>query len=129
MNLKFDPSATGLYKVFKDYQVEAMRLIWDIGDEGVTSRIVHREVYEKLAGGKSISRASIINFLNAMVDEGVLDYVEESGKGGYHRVYSPRMYEIDFRKALIKSVIDSLMTDFPQETMETIAHAREQVQR
>ena len=124
MNLKFDPSATGLYKVFKDYQVEAMRFIWANGDEGVTSRIVHREVNEKLAGGKSISRASIINFLNDMVDEGFLDYVEESGKGGYHRVYSPRMDEIGFRKALAKSVIDSLMIDFPKETQETIARAR-----
>lgn len=26
-----------------------------------------------------------------MVDEGVLNYEEESGKGGYHRVYFPKM--------------------------------------
>jgi len=120
MNLKFDPNAAGLHKVFRDYQVEAMRLLWETGNEGVTSNVVHLNVNDRLGGGKSISRASIINFLNAMVDEGVLDYVEEPGKGGYHRVYSPKMDERGFGKTLAKSVIESMMRDFPEETTEVI---------
>jgi hypothetical protein len=44
-------------------------------------------------GTGSISRASIINFLNAMCDEGILTYGDETGRGGYHRIYSPGLGE------------------------------------
>jgi hypothetical protein len=77
-------------------------------------------VNEAFGGEKTISRASIINFLNAMVDEGVLDYKEKSGKGGYHRVYLPKLDEGGFKKAVAKSVISSLMRDFPKETNEVL---------
>ncbi len=70
--------------------------------------------------GKTISRASIINFLNAMVDEGVLDYDERTGKGGYHRVYRPKLNETSFKKYVAQTVISSLMKDFPVETREVL---------
>ena len=65
-------------------------------------------------------RASIINFLNKMVDEGVLNSVEESARGGFRRVYSARLDEWGFVKELVMSIISSLMRDFPDETREVI---------
>jgi len=56
-----------------------VRFIWEVGDRGAISRGVWTRVNERLVG-KTISRASIINFLNAMVDEGVLDYHEGDRK-------------------------------------------------
>jgi len=117
MTLIFNPNSDGLAKVFRDYQEEALRLVWEKGDEGVISRIVWSHVNERLVG-KTISRASIINFLNAMVDEGVLNYLERTGKGGYHRVYSPKLDEVEFKKYVATTVISSLMKDFPEETKE-----------
>ena len=118
MNLMFDPSAPGLAKVFKDYQILAMGVVWE--GEALVSGFVTQRVNEALGEDRSVSRASIINFLNMMVDEGVLNYVEESGKGGYHRVYSPRIDAKAFPKELAKSLISSLMRDFPDETREVI---------
>lgn len=120
MNLKFDPGEPGLSKVFRDYQIEAMRFLWDMKGDGAVSREVWAHVNEALGAGKSISRASIINFLNAMVDEGVLDYTERSGKGGYHRVYTPKMGEGEFAKFLVENLLSSLMRDFPEETREVV---------
>lgn len=120
MNLVLDPKASGLSKVLKEYQREALRFIWKSEGKGLTSRMVHSQVNERLDAGKSISRASIINFLNAMVDEGVLDYVEESGKGGYHRLYSAKLDEAGFKRSLAESVVSSLMKDFPVETKKVI---------
>ncbi len=116
MNLVFDPKASGLSKVFRDYQEAALRYVWKVEGKGVTSRMVHTHVNERFDGGRSISRASIINFLNAMVDEGVLDFVEETGKGGYHRVYRAKLDEAGFKRALAESVFSSLLRDFPEET-------------
>jgi predicted transcriptional regulator len=119
MTLIFNPDSDGLSKVFRDYQEESLRLVWKKGDEGVISREVLAHVNENL-NGKTISRASIINFLNSLVDEGVLDYVERTGKGGYHRVYMPKLGETEFKKYLAETVITSLMKDFPAETKEAI---------
>ena len=119
MNLMFDPKAEGLSKVLRDYQEEALRFVWG-SEQGVNSRSVWLHVNEAFGGEKTISRASIINFLNAMVDEGVLNYEEKSGKGGYHRVYLPKLDKNGFKKAVAKSVISSLMRDFPKETNEVL---------
>jgi hypothetical protein len=119
MDLMFDPKADGLSKVLRDYQEEALRFVWS-SEQGVNSRLVWLHVNEAFGGEKTISRASIINFLNGMVDERVLDYEERSGKGGYHRVYLPRLDESGFKKAMAKSVISSLMRDFPEETNEVL---------
>ena len=116
MNLVFDPKASGLSKVFRDYQEATLRYVWKVEGKGVTSRMVHTHVNERFEGERSISRASIINFLNAMVDEGVLDFVEETGKGGYHRVYTAKLDEAGFKRALAESVFSSLLRDFPAET-------------
>ena len=119
MTLIFNPDSDGLSKVFRDYQEEALRLVWTKGSEGVISREVWSQVNQNL-DGKTISRASIINFLNSLVDEGILDFDERTGKGGYHRVYRPRLEENEFKKYLAETVISSLMKDFPAETKEAI---------
>jgi predicted transcriptional regulator len=119
MTLIFNPDSDGLSKVFRDYQEEALRLVWTKGSEGVISREVWSQVNQNL-DGKTISRASIINFLNSLVDEGVLDFDERTGKGGYHRVYRPRLDENEFKKFLAETVISSLMKDFPKETKEVV---------
>jgi hypothetical protein len=119
VTLKFDPESRGLSKVFKDYQQEALKAVWQ-NEEGANSRKVWQHVNGNLDGGGSISRASIINFLNDMVDEGVLDYHEESGKGGYHRVYKPKMNESELKRYIAETVLASLMRDFPNETNEAI---------
>ncbi|MCW3990297.1 MAG: hypothetical protein NWE88_09505 [Candidatus Bathyarchaeota archaeon] len=119
MTLLFNPENVGLSKVFRDYQEEAVKFIWEIGDRGAISKEVWAKVNERLVD-KTISRASIINFLNAMVDEGVLDYDERTGKGGYHRVYRSKLDEFSFKRYLAQVTISSLMKDYPEETKEVI---------
>jgi len=120
LNFVLDPKASGLSKVFKEYQQEALRFIWKSEGKGLTTGMVHVHVNERLDGGKSISRASIILFLKALAEEGVLDYVEETAKGGYRRVYSAKLDEAGFKRELAKSFVSSLMRDFPGETKKVL---------
>ena len=122
MTLKFNPANDGLHKIFRDYQEAALRFVWETNEEGAVSRQVWRAVNDRMSSG-TISRASIINFLNAMVDEGILDYDERTGKGGYHRVYRPKLDETSFKVYLAQTMISSLMRDFPAETKEVITAA------
>ena len=120
MTLTFNPAGEGLSKVLKEYQIEALRIIWARGEGGVGSSEVWQQANEALKGIRTISRASIINFLNAMVDEGVLNYSDITGKGGYRRIYSPKLDEAGFRKHIASKVMSSLMRDFPEETKEIL---------
>ncbi|HUS78245.1 MAG TPA: BlaI/MecI/CopY family transcriptional regulator [Patescibacteria group bacterium] len=119
MPLIVDPSKTGFEKVLRDYQIEALKIVWKSSESGATSRDVYQYA-NKMLSGKSISRASIINFLNAMCDEGVLNYEEETCKGGMRRKYFPGLDEAGFKKYIAKSVVDSLLKDFPEQTMAAL---------
>ncbi len=120
MPIVMDPSKDGLEKVLRDYQIETLRSVWKHNGEGLTSREVYEAVNEQLDGGRSVSRASIINFLNVMCDDGVLDFEEETCKGGMRRRYRKGMDETAFKKYVASTVLRSLMKDFPEQTMEAI---------
>ena len=56
------------------------------------------------------------NFLNNMVDEGLLDYEDATGKGGHHRVYSIGCTEQEFKTQIITRVISKLLKEYPRAT-------------
>ncbi len=120
MPLVLDPSKSGFEKVLRDYQIEALRMVWGSVETGATSREVYLYVNKELEGKKTVSRASIINFLNAMCDEGVLTYEEETCKGGMRRKYFPGLDEEGFKRHIAKSVVESLLKDFPKQTKEVL---------
>jgi predicted transcriptional regulator len=117
---KLDPSQQGLRKTLREYEELALRFIWEIGEEGAGSGITWSTVNERLGEGKTISRASIINFLNKMVDQDVLSWRDATGKGGHHRIYHTNLDEIEYRKHVLRTVIKSMMTDFPEQTKEIL---------
>ncbi len=120
MPVKLDTSNVGLAMVLRDYQEEALKATWSKKGERLSSKQVWVEVNERLKDNGSISRASIINFLNDMVDEGVLDYVEITGKGGYRRLYSAKLDEKAYKRHIAETVLKNLLRDFPEETAEAI---------
>lgn len=120
MPFTVDPDKTGFEKVLRDYQIEALRMVWDDDPKGVTSREVYQHVNKQLEGVRTISRASIINFLNSMCDEGVVNYIEETCKGGTRRKYSTGLDEEGLKKYIAKSVLESLLKDFPDQTIAAV---------
>ena len=121
--MKLDTAKHGINRVWKNYEDETISYLIDRGEEGSGSGDVFSHVLFKLSElGETISRASVIFFLNRLVDDGLATFVERSGKGGYHRVYSL----VDrTRKAFNDSVIDkflyALWETFPHN--EKIAEA------
>ena len=118
--LLFDPSQTGLRKTLREYEELALRLIWEKGEEGAGSGITWKVVNERLGEGRTISRASIILFLNRMVDQGVLSWRDATGKGGHHKIYYPKFDEMGYRKYMTRTIVHSLLKDFPKETREVM---------
>ena len=117
---KFDPAKSGLRKTLREYEEIALRYIWEMGDEGAGSGKSWMHVNEQLKDGKSISRASIIFYLNRMVDEGVLGFRDATGKGGHHRIYIPKLDEKGYQKYIVKTLYKSVAKDFPEATKEAM---------
>jgi hypothetical protein len=70
--------------------------------------------------GETISRDSIINFLESMREAGVLRGDKKTGKGGYHWIYIPAMTEYEFKQHIARTILESLLRDFPEETAEAV---------
>ena len=111
--MKLDTNQEGLYALYSPHEAEILKHLWDtalsVGD-AKNSRYVHNWQLEALPdiGLKSKSRATIINFLNELVNDGVLDYKERTGKGGYHRMYWIRLKRDDFEGHVRKTIADKL---------------------
>jgi len=79
--MKFDTSEKGLLTLFKPYQAALLEHIWKINNPGRVG-ITSGQAYEFLKGHPdSKSRASVILFLNEVVEKGVLEefWFETSG--------------------------------------------------
>ncbi len=64
----------------------------------------------------TISRASVINFLEDMREMGVISGEDKTGKGGHHWVYYPGLDEDGFKRFIVEKMVVSLMESFPAET-------------
>ena len=109
----FDTTKKSLLTLFKPYQALILEHIWKLNKDqrvGVSSG----QAYEYIQSTpEKKSRASVIFSLNDMVDDGILDYEEKSGKGGYHRIYYPAMTREEFAKHVKKTIKEKLESTFP----------------
>jgi predicted transcriptional regulator len=117
---KFDPSKPGLRKTLREWEELALRSMWDLREDGAKSKTVWERVNEELNEGKSISRASISLFLEKLEEQGVLGSRDTTGKGGHHKIYYPLMDEEGYLKYLLKTMVESMMRDFQEETKEAL---------
>lgn len=75
-------------------------------------------VNERLGKGKSISHATIINFCGPWMRKEFQS--RENGKGGHHSEYDMKIDEKEFRRHITRTIIDSMMREFPEETQEVL---------
>jgi hypothetical protein len=116
MPLKIDVGENGFNAVLKPYQIEAIKYLWASPGVGRSSKEIWDAVNDALPDGRSISRASIINSMNALVDDGVLGFHEITGKGGHRRIYKSVYDESGFKRYIAETVLRKLLHDFPEET-------------
>lgn len=83
--------ASGEHPVFKPWELRVMQYLWaakkPINSKQAWDMLTSSNV--KAAGrDRPVSRASVINFLERLTEAGITRNAPESGKGGYHGLYS-----------------------------------------
>jgi len=109
---KLDTKLKGEQKILKVYQSWILTHFCEQHDIPLGSG----EVYNYLKDQNvKISRASVIFFLNDLVDDGLLTFEDATGKGGHFRKYINKMPWDDIRlhiaKKLIQGIADALGSD------------------
>ena len=118
--IEIDASQQGLRMFLKKWEEEALRVFWSNPQAEFTSRGVCDHVNKRLQP-ESISRASIINFLEEMPSIGMLNKKETTGKGGYRGVYTANMDKSGFKRFVVETALRALMRSFPEETRLVIS--------
>ena len=116
--IEYNTSQMGFNTVLRDWQFKVMQAVW-ISPNGANSRAVWVKVNQVLEG-ETISRASVINFLEYLKEMDVISGEERTGKGGHHWVYFPKLDETGFKRYIVDKMIENLMKSFPDETKEAI---------
>jgi len=114
--MKFDLDKEGLETVLLPWQVELMMWIWSLNGE-VDSRMAHAHLQ---ASETPMSRATAINFLNVMAEQGFLAYREVTTKGGWKRLYWPSEIAPDegaFRRIMAERIVDKARKELAKPTL------------
>jgi hypothetical protein len=106
-----DPSKKGLGKIHRDYEILALQVVWK-GSGGILSTEIWNRVKKQM--DEPVSRSTIIKFLQEATDRGIIRYDLETCKGGYRRRYYVKMNEKQYHKYIVKTVVESLLKDFPE---------------
>ena len=88
---KFHHSRIGLKKALRDWQEITLEYIWS-QDDGVNSSNVWMHVNQRLDRKNVITRASILEFLDEMVEEEILSNREKVGESDQYWYFTPKLH-------------------------------------
>ena len=107
MAKQFDIKQTGLRMFFKEWHIPLVQLI-EADQFTETNPLRSRDAFintnKALPEGKSISRASVIFFLQDLEEMGWLASRKQSGRGGMHDVYWKKVSLGEFIDMRIRSL-------------------------
>ena len=115
--MKLDTTKSGLDSLFKPYQGLLLEHIWGLNEKKEVAVGSGKAWLWLCSTPEKKSRASVIFFLNDMVDEGVLGFHDRTGKGGHHRLYYPKMSREQFAEHAVKEIVGGVAKTFPENQM------------
>lgn len=106
---KIDTSRQGIPSIMPEYQAATLKILIN-ADKPLGSGKIWEKVNLLLPINQSISRASIINYLNRLVDYEYLQFETTTGKGGHHRIYYTMIENSnDLSRAIRADILKSTM--------------------
>ncbi|MEM3527102.1 MAG: BlaI/MecI/CopY family transcriptional regulator [Candidatus Bathyarchaeia archaeon] len=101
------------------YKETVLKLIWENEEEGVIASQLHKHL-KALMKDKAVSRAAILSYLNDLCKQGILNFKEETCRGGRRKRYFPRMSRVDYEKENVRGTLQKLLKSHPKYTIEVL---------
>lgn len=109
MKINIDLAKEGLNHFFKLYEILGWDVVWN-APEPIGSGEVFRKVLKALGPDRSISRTSIIYFLNRQVGLGFMGCETRTGLGGHHLAYYAKVTMYGLVDAIYQTTSRALLT-------------------
>jgi len=109
--MKIDTTKTGLEMIFPDYGARIIYILINSKGE-LTNREAHEQVNDFFVSqDKTISRATIINFMNKSVDHGFLTERKVTCKGGWKSIYKAAVNRIGLWEIVLDLIAQNIKDD------------------
>ena len=102
---KLDAGQKGSRIIFRDYQKAIVTVLAEDRKKSWGSGAMWNEIKRR---GITISRASVIFFLNFLVRDGLAEFEDATGKGGHHKLYRIPVSSDEMKKHIAIKVIKGL---------------------
>ena len=102
---KLDAGQKGSRIIFKDYHKAIVDILNEDPEKAWGSGLMWHELKKR---GIKISRASVIFYLNFLVDDGLATFKDVTGKGGHHKLYQITVSWGEVQKHIAIKVIEKL---------------------
>ena len=117
--MKLDTQRSGMAAIFKDWQVPLVLEL--LNGKPMISReawkfLENHDVRATQKKRGTVSQASVINFLNSLVDQALLTFSLETGKGGHRRIYRMVLTREAFAYKVMGAFVEKLREVFPRES-------------
>ena len=117
----FNTTKTDLEAIMIPWKADSLRYVWSKGSDVVTTKDLWEHIYPLY----KISRTSINQFMKSMTDAGVLENRPQTGKGGIHGRFSPKLSEEDFKGEVARTVLNKLLEFSPKVMRQFIEECHE----
>lgn len=111
--IKLNTQMKGRDAIWREYEQLAIDYLYEKGTPQGSGPVFLATLKELQKEDKSISRASVIFFLNRLSDQKLVEYSEGTGKGGHHGLYHAYLSREDFEIRVMETIIGSALDALP----------------
>ncbi len=112
---RFKPGAGGLVKVLGPLETKIMQIVWR--EKSTTVKVVHRRLQDTPERG-DIAYTTVMTTMTRLAEKGILN----RRRDGLAYVYTPAVTKDDFESMMVRRVLDGLMDDYEDETIDYLLH-------
>ena len=112
---RFKPGAGGLVKVLGPLETKIMQIVWR--EKSTTVKLVHRRLQDT-PERSDIAYTTVMTTMTRLAEKGILN----RRRDGLAYVYTPAVTKDDFETMMVRRVLDGLMDDYENETIDYLFH-------
>jgi predicted transcriptional regulator len=96
----------GAETILSPLESDVIKLLWSRGSMRV------RDIYNHLKKKRKVALTSVAVILDRLYKKKIVTRRIESGRGGSHYIYSPKVSRDDFEKSIVENTVDILIDNF-----------------
>jgi predicted transcriptional regulator len=112
---RFKPGAGGLVKVLGPLETKIMQIVWR--EKSTTVKLVHRRLQDT-PDRADIAYTTVMTTMTRLAEKGILN----RRRDGLAYIYTPAVTKDDFETMMVRRVLDGLMDDYENETIDYLIH-------